>query len=225
MNLIATKAVVCLAPMLLAAPPAPGVSWVTGSVKRQGWYEMTSLYPQFRGNGVARFASKGVREAANARLAQFQTNASLASAKPARAWTVAWKGTVAAATSRFVSVLGWCRFDTGGAGPSQDVVGLNYAMKRGVVRKIALADVMVVRTDPAAFATEFALPKLRAMGVASVESGEVTALTKAQADNFVLTPAGISWVFSPGEIAPAAQGTIVAKVTWEELSGKASKEL
>ena len=69
-------------------------------------------------------------------------------------------------------MLGTCQFDTGGAHPNTDVVGLNYAIKGGVAKKIALTDIMVVRTDPVEFATEFVLPKLEAMGVASVESGE-----------------------------------------------------
>ena len=218
-------ATLALAPTLLAGYAAPKISWVTADVRRRGWYEMKALYPQFRGSGVARLASRDVREAANGRLAKFQTNASLSSAPPKRPWNVYWKGTVSAATDRFVSVLGTCQFDTGGAHPNKDVVGLNYAIKGGVARKISLTDIMVVRTDPVALASEFVLPRLLEMGVASVESGAVTRLTKAQADNFVMTPAGVAWVFGPGEIGPYENGTIIAKVTWEELSGKATKDL
>ncbi|RYG25767.1 DUF3298 domain-containing protein [bacterium] len=225
MGPIILKALLILTPSLLAGHEAPRISWVTSDRNRRGWYEMKALYPQFRGSGVARLASGDLREVVNARLSRFHKNASLSSAPPKRPWNVYWKGTVSAATDRFVSVLGTCRFDTGGAHPNTDVVGLNYAIKGGVAKKIALADIMVVRTDPAELASTFVLPKLLAMGVRSVESGEVARLTKAQADNFVLTPAGVAWVFGPGEIAPYEDGTIVAKLTWEELSGKLTKEL
>lgn len=215
-------AVASLAPLALADPT---ISWVTNDLNRKGWYSMRAVYPQFRGNAVARLASKGVRETVNARLAAFQRNASLASARPARAWRVDWKGRVGAATARFVSILGTCEYDTGGARASADVVGLNYAIRGGTVKRLTLSDLMVVRTDPVFLATEAALPKLSSMGVESVTSGRVTALTRAQADNFVMTPAGLSWLFAPGEIAPRERGTIVAKVTWEELGGKVTKDL
>ncbi|RYG30643.1 DUF3298 domain-containing protein [bacterium] len=222
---IAIPALTLLVPTLLLGLAAPEISWVTSNLKRGGWYEMKALYPQFRGNGVARLASQDLREVANARLAKFQKNASLSSAPPNSPWKVEWKGTVSAATPRFVSVLGTCEFDTGGAHPNEDVVGLNYAIRGGVAKKLSLTDIMVVRTDPVDLASEFVLPKLKAMGIRSVTSGAVVRLTKAQADNFVLTPIGVAWVFGPGEIAPYSDGTIVAKATWSELSGKVTKDL
>lgn len=219
------NAILSLMPSVLVLSGQPKISWVTGSLQRKGWYKMSALYPQFRGNAVARLASQGVRDVANDRLASFQKNASLSSGPPRRPWTVEWKGTVSAATDRFVSVLGTCEYDTGGAHPNRDVVGLNYAIKAGVARKIALADLMVVRADPVGFASDLVLPKLRAMGASGVASGAVTRLTAAQADSFVMTPAGIAWIFGPGQVGAYAEGTIVAKCTWSELAGRVSKEL
>jgi len=219
------KAILTLFPTLLFLVAPPEISWVTSELTRKDWYVMSAYYPQFRGNGVARLASQGVREAANTRLSSFQKNASMSSSRPQRPWSVKWKGTVSAATDRYVSVLATCEYDTGGVRPNRDAIRLNYAIKAGVARKINLADLMVVRADPTGFASDLLLPKLTVMGVSGVASGTVTRLTTAQADNFVMTPAGIAWIFNPGEIGSYEEGTIIAKFTWMELEGRVTKDL
>lgn len=185
---------------------------------------MNGRYPQFKGNAVAKFASAELRKAALSRIAGFKKDAEADNEKPERAWEVTWNGKVSAANDGFISVLASCDWYTGGAHPNRDYQGLNFAMKGGKAKRIGLADIMLVRMTPDALASQIVLPKLKAMGASGVVDAEVTSLTRQQADNFVITKSGLTWLFSPYEVASYAEGEFFVKVSWAELKGKVSMD-
>jgi hypothetical protein len=204
----------------LVAVAAPKVSWVKIRDHREGWHEVTVLYPQFSGGPLAQTASAGVSAEAHKRLREHRGYFAELTEKPTTEHYMAWEGTVGMASDRFVSVMAYCENYTGGAHGNRDYKGLNFALRNGKPRRVGLADVMLVRTTPEALATQIVLPRLKAMGASMAVEGVLESLSREQADNFVVTPAGITWLFSPYEVASYAEGEFLVKVPWSELKGK-----
>ena len=65
--------------------------------------------------------------------------------------------------------------------------------------------------------SQLLIPKLQAMEASSVGPGGIEELTDVQCDNYVMTPYGMTWMFSPYEVASYAEGEFFVKVPWSEL--------
>lgn len=203
--------------MTLATPPK--VTFNQESHNRAGWYEVSATIPTFRGNEVAKLASRESARIARDRMTEFR-NEYDRNDKPHRIGYLDWSPVVSLLTDSMVSLYAHCDTYAGGAHPNRDFVGLNFAMVAGKPKRIVLADLMDPGADPVATASELVIPKLRALNASSIVYGEITQLTQQQADNFVVTPAGITWLFSPYEVASYAEGHFFVKVKWEEMNGK-----
>ncbi|MGE0001680.1 MAG: DUF3298 domain-containing protein, partial [Fimbriimonadaceae bacterium] len=189
--------------LTLATPPK--VTFKQESHDRAGWYEVSATIPTFSGNEIAKLASRECAKIARDRMAEFRDEYDR-NDKPDRIGYFDWSPVVSLLTDSMVSLYAHSDTYTGGAHGNRDFVGLNFAMVAGKPKRIVLADLMDPGADPVVTASELVIPKLRAMNASSVIDGGVTQVTPQQADNFVVTPAGITWLFSPYEVASYAEG-------------------
>lgn len=210
---------VFLSALASIAPADVSVSWRKVRSHRAGWYEATANVPRFRGGALAKFASREAMAHAQGAVDAFLRDARQLKARPEHAWSFDWGARVSVARDGFVSLYGARYWYTGGAHPNRDYTALNFALVRGTPKKVGLADLLLVRMTPEAWASQRVLPRLKEMGASGVVDGSVTMLTRQQADNFVVTPAGITWLFSPYEVASYAEGEFFVKVPWSELGG------
>lgn len=108
---------------------------------------------------------------------------------------------------------------TGGAHPNRHYIGMTWGMVDGKARRLRFADLLKEGEDASAVASKVVVPKLISVGASWFKSGEKIALETAQADNFVVTKAGITWLFSPYDAGPYVEGEFFIKVPWSELKG------
>lgn len=213
-------ALVLLTAVLAGQAAAPTVSWKAIRAERTGWYSIKASYPAFHGGSLARFATKEWRAALDADLAKVNVKENQGDEMPPRAWELIYGSTVGLASAELISGYSEFFFYTGGAHPNREYRGHTFGIVGGKPVRVKFGHLMTVRMAPEALASELVLPKLRAMGASGVVDGTVTALTKEQTDNFVVTPAGITWLFSPYEVASYAEGHFFVKVPWSEMEGK-----
>lgn len=209
-----------LTAVLAGQSAAPTISWKEMRAERKGWFSIKASYPTFHGDALASFASKEWRAALDADLARLNVRENLGDEMPPIAWELTYGSKVGLASAELISGYSEFFFYTGGAHPNREYKGLTFGMVDGKPVRVKLGHLMTVRMAPEALASELVLPKLRAMGASSVVEGTITTLTKEQADNFVVTPAGITWLFSPYEVASYAEGHFFVKVPWSEMEGK-----
>jgi len=119
-------------------------------------------------------------------------------------------------------VLATAEYYTGGAHGSLDYDTFNYATLHGKPRKIQLQDILIGPGKPEEVASRWIMPKLKKMHASSVENGSIKRLTREQANHFVISRKGITWMFAPYEMASYAEGSFTVLVPWAELKGKIS---
>jgi len=211
-----------LAALAFSFTGPPKVSFHQESHNRKGWYEISATVPRFLGNDLAGLASREVARVARSRTDSFQREFD-SNPKPERVGYLDWSTVVSLASDSWISLYAQCDHYSGGAHPNYDFAGLNFGYVNGKPKRLVLADLVVPGLDPVQVASELVIPKLRTMGASSVAEGEVERLSKEQADNFVVTQAGITWLFAPYEVASYAEGSFMVKVKWEEMQGKVTR--
>ncbi len=196
----------------------PTVSFRKTESVRKDWYEMQAVWPQFKGNAVADVANQHLGPSLIQAMDTFRKE-TVRDGKPMRPHAWAFGCTVSIAQPELISIFGSTYWDTGGAHPNSILQGYNYGMVKGRAKRLVLADLLRAGVDPVAKASEWVLPKLKARGASSIVDGEITKLTQNQADNFVITPSGITWLLSKYEVASYAEGEFEVRVAWAEMAG------
>lgn len=131
------------------------------------------------------------------------------------------KATVSVATRDLISLYVVTIEYAGGAHPNTSYVGATWGLVAGQPRRMKFADFLPAGADPVRIASKLVVPKLVEMGAswfASEAAGERrTSLTADEANNFVVTPQGITWLFSPYAAGPYAEGAFFVKASWQEI--------
>lgn len=94
---------------------------------------------------------------------------------------------------------------------------LNFDFQDGSLRELALDDVIDLDKGHELLASA-CMDELKRQGASNVVSGEIHSITLSQLNNFVLSPAGITFVFDPYEVGCYAEGSYHATVPWSKLS-------
>lgn len=177
------------------------------------------VYPQFLTmtavNGVANPGVKGVADKA---FYEFVADAKRLDREGwvGPAWELEMAPTVGVANAGLVSVM-WNGVQyTGGANAMSFFVSKTYGPKDGGWKELGVADLLVEGVDATRFVSAAVLSKLNAQkakrGAEALES-----LDGDLIENFVVTPAGITWLFSKGDVGAGAEGTYQIKVLWSEM--------
>ncbi len=105
----------------------------------------------------------------------------------------------------------------GGAHPNRFYHAATWGLKKGKAKRLVFADLIETAEDPIQVANRVVVPRLIAMGAQWFVDGDRDGLTPEEVDNFVITPAGITWLFSPYQAGPYVQGEFFVKVPWSGI--------
>jgi len=191
---------------------APKNKYINSS--KRGWWIMSATVPDFGNSKLGKFATADLMKQSGDRLKGFRKDI------PEKPWhpvTAEITPSISLISPELISVDMFTYYNFGGAHPNSDHLTSNFGMINGKATKLTLGSLMKIRMAPEAFATQLLMPKLKARNLTFIENGDVTSLTIAQANNFVITKSGIAWIFSRYEVASYAEGDIIVKCTWEEL--------
>lgn len=199
-----------------------GVQWQTISNVKAGKYSANTKYPKFTGPGpVSAMASTLYANEEKRQHAAFLSSAvrSLKSQpKPVAAYEFDQTATVTLYNPNLVS--GYVeRYDySGGAHPNTFYVPINVGLVNGKARRLRLADVLLNSTPPVDVLEKVVLPALNAIkkqqGVEKIDT-----IDGDLADNFVVTAAGLTWVFQPYAVGPYSDGEYFVKIPYSKLKG------
>lgn len=107
---------------------------------------------------------------------------------------------------------------SGGAHGNTSFHPLNYGVRNGKSVRLKLTDLLAPGVRAADVLEEIVRPELNRIKL-SQELEPVDSIDAGLADRFVITPAGITWLFAPYEVGPYSDGSFFVKISWEKLAG------
>ena len=105
---------------------------------------------------------------------------------------------------------------SGGAHPNTFLRTANYGVVDGRARPLELADLFGGRTQEVL--DMVVRPKLLDAKRVRGATSPTPVLSKSLGANWLATSSGISWIFSPYDVGPYAEGSFVVKASWADLS-------
>jgi hypothetical protein len=106
---------------------------------------------------------------------------------------------------------------TGGAHPNRWYECRTFGLRNGRAARLKLQDFLPAGADPMEVANRLVIPRLKAMKASWFVEGTRTSLEPEEVENFVVTPAGITWIFDPYAAGPYVEGEFFVKVPWSEI--------
>jgi len=107
---------------------------------------------------------------------------------------------------------------TGGAHPNTVYKTFNFAMKENRPQMLTINDLTGADAGRIALLQAKLVGELRYRQASSVEANPEYKLSPDLLNNFVITPAGATWLFSPYEVASYAEGAFFVKIARNELA-------
>ncbi len=200
------------------------VKWQTVTAKKGKTLLVTASIPKFLSNDpVATYANSALREAVMAEQARFLKDMSdmdFATEDKARLpYTHELKTVVCSSGPGLVSAYLQEYTWTGGAHPNSRYLAYTFGMVDGKPARLKLANILRIRMALGAAFNQIVLPALNEM---KKERGldQMFELPAESMDNFVATPGGLTWLFSPYEVGSYAEGPYLVKVSRAELAGR-----
>jgi heat shock protein HslJ len=212
--------------LLLAAGLADAslpVRWRTLTSSKAGYYNAKVVIPIFQSSDpVARLANQELGKKARLLLNAFVSSSKDQKFKPFAPYEYQVSATIGVAEPGLVSYYLTEYSYTGGAHGNTALTGWTYGMTGGRPGALKFANLQRNRMESRAAATAIVLPALneakRKRGADPVEE-----LPPTFVDNFVITPAGITWLFSPYEVGAYAEGSYSIKIPWIDMQGTVRK--
>lgn len=191
------------------------------SSARKGLWNAKATYPVFTSDSeTRRIASQTFKQDAEKTLGEFVRNArgfAASGQKPIAPWELSQSAVVALNSASLVSGYAQTFDYSGGAHPNRYYRAINVAKIGNKVKRIKLSDVIKPGEDLEEFATENIVPELNRMKRARGIDGIVYEVDEKLLDNFVITPAGITWLFGPYDVGAYVEGEYFVKVSWLKL--------
>ncbi|MCW5941779.1 MAG: DUF3298 domain-containing protein [Fimbriimonadaceae bacterium] len=137
--------------------------------------------------------------------------------KPSHPFAFDASGTVSCATPDFVSACIEIYTDAGGAHPNVTVNPINVRTLPGKAVPVRLKELLA----PGASMQQVRDIVIEATNVEKRKRGAdpLTDLEAKYLDLFVVTPAGVTWMFGPYTVGVYAEGAYHIKVPWSKLAG------
>lgn len=213
--------------LVVAAPAFPvSVQWETSrSAKAKKW-DASARIARFQDGPVAALAdttlSRQTRDAITAFVAQARKE-TVAPGYPMAPWEYIATTFVSIAQPDFVSAYVTSYAYTGGAHGMTTFTGLNVGRVNGKPKVLTLQDLFRADVSGRAVAVEAVKKSLRANPRALWFEPDADPAMRpddeALVRQFVVTPAGISFLLEPYLAAPYASGTFFVKIPFSEFEG------
>ncbi|HXH61380.1 MAG TPA: DUF3298 domain-containing protein [Fimbriimonadaceae bacterium] len=210
---------------LAQIPNSPDIK-VTFALKhssKKDVYDAKTVYPQFSGDSaVAKLATKEVAAPLDSQLEFFMVavdDYETADRPKVGALYFEAGAKISIAKTDFVSLYTTVFDFAGGAHPNTVYQGMTWGIVDGKARRLKFADLLKKGEDPVAVASAVVVPKLVKAAATWFKEGDKTKLDPKMVENFVVTKAGVTWIFSPYDAGPYVDGEFFIKVPWSELKG------
>jgi len=204
-------------PFVLISSQSLGVTWKNSSSLRAGWYKTSARTPVFSGSGVvAKLANRTIASDAARSQAAFAAEVKKYG-KPRYQNELGISFTVGIARPEMISVLITTFSDTAGAHPNTLISGLTFGIKGGKASRLLITDMILSGSEPMEDLQALLLALLLKQKAMWVMDGTVRKIDSDSLNSFVVTPAGLTWVFHPYAMGPYVEGTFTIKVPWIDL--------
>lgn len=187
---------------------------------KKGFYEATASYPVFTGAGaVVKLANAQVAQQAKSDYDRFVGDAKQGSrelGRPTMAWAYESKAIVALANETLVSLY-FDRYEfSGGAHPNTFQLPLNFGLVDGEAKRLKLGD-LVKPGSAGTILSQIVRPRLN--NAKRIRGGDpVDSIEASLADSFVITRAGLTWLFPTYSVGPYVEGSYEVKVPYSDLA-------
>ncbi len=206
-------------PFASAAPFKAAPNFEVFYSKVANKWEAKVSYPTFLTmNMVSSTANRGAYETAKHIYDEFLKNARRNQKQgwEGPAWSLEATAAVGVANPSINSIM-WTGYEyTGGANGQSFFVSRTYGPKGDDWGELHLPDFLLPGTDKTAFVREAVLHKLNEIKKQR-GADPFYDLTPEMAEQFVITPAGITWLFNKYDVGAGAEGTYQIKVKWSEM--------
>jgi hypothetical protein len=195
---------------------APTVKFNTISTARRGFYTTSLKLPVFGGAAWADKVNQDVARNAKKALAGWMKESFPAkSEKPRLEYFYQAAPTVSLATPNLVSFYFTVSTFTAGAHPM--TVSDPHTYVNG--KEIHSADIFQKGSSYQTVVSNLVIGKLMNNNRAAwVQEGTVKEMTKAQQENFIVTPTALTYLFDPYDMGPYAVGAFQVKLPFSELN-------
>jgi hypothetical protein len=223
----APLAAALLAVALGAAYAQGSIAFRTVSVHRQrpGYWKATASCPRFLTElPIGKAANRTLKPAADKGMRQFVQQSQETFTKfgrPRAPYEHLSKPTVSLARPTVVSVYFTTFEYTGGAHGNTWYSTYNFGFRDGKPVSITLRDLFRPGENAVAVTTELMMAKLRANPRATfVKDGTVKSIGPELALQFVVSPAGLTFLLPPYAVAPYVEGSIFVKIPFSEFGDR-----
>ncbi len=191
------------------------------SNSKKGYWNASATYPVFlERTAIKKLASDAFRIDAETNLNEFVRYAKEfadSGQKPIAPWEFSQSSVVSINSATLVSGYSQEFNYSGGAHPNRFFRTINIGNVNGTVKKLVLKDFVKEQEDLEEFGIENIVPELNRLKRAKGIDEIVYSVDEKLLDNFVITPAGITWIFSPYEVGAYVEGEYFVKVPWQKL--------
>lgn len=191
---------------------------------RKGLWDISAKYPCFVGNSsFVRATNRLVASAAIRSTTDFLKDAksSTAAEKPTSEYYHEDNFHVSVALPGLVSLVDDVSEYTGGAHPNRNLIAWNFSIDaKAGSKRIAFKDAFARGDRARPKISKLVVSVLRGYGADWVQDGTLKELDKNEADNFVLTPSGFTFLFAPYVAGSYAQGSFEVKIPFSKVTGE-----
>ena len=193
----------------------------------KGYWEATAAYPVFSGSSaVVRLANERLSSAARHSVSGFRKECEdmfreEKTGKPELPYGRDWTVTVSLARPNLISVYFETYEMTGGAHPNHGFATYTFGLVGGVARQLTLKDLFVSGQADGArkVVSDLITPILKERQAGWVDNGDLKEIDAPRAENFVVTPSAITFLFEPYSVGSYAEGNYVVKLPFSTIKG------
>ena len=187
-------------------------------------HEIKCKVPVFGGGGlVARLANRTIALAIQEDVKMLKSRVAEDWAEkdhtPPAPYFLGIEPDVSLATDQLISLHLSAESFTGGAHGSLWLPAYNFGIVKGKPKKLTLQDLFLKSRDANDIVSRIVIAELRENGASSATSGGMTELSEHQANNFVISKKGLTFLFEPYSAGSWAEGMYMIEVPFSKLYG------
>lgn len=190
---------------------------------KAGYWEATATYPSFQSTfPVAKLANRVLAREARESIARFNSEALQLlrgdhMKKPEASYGHDWTPIVSLSEPNLISVYCEVYDMMGGAHPNHGYAFYTFGLVNGKARQLKLKDLFLPGTDPRKTVSDLIMPELKSKQAGWVENGELKQIDAKQAECFVMTQGGLTFLFEPYSVGSYAEGSYEVKLTYCQI--------
>lgn len=216
-------AVVLAAATAFLSPQSAATEYHSKSIKASGQYwSVAARYPFFpQRTVIAGAASRAIEEDVKKEIAETKkqmTEQIKDLGKPSANLEMDLTSSVYTVGPALISASTSNYWYTGGAHPNTNIKTYNFGFVAGKVKKLTLRDLVKPGVSPAQFVEKYLLRGLSAEKMKR-DADRVVEIDKRYYDAFVITKAGLKWIFEPYAVGAYAEGMYTVELPFSEIRG------